>query len=224
MTLEQLDLITGWAALVLTLMVFSYLLNDNFLYRTAVHILVGAAAGYVAIAAVMDVIIPWLDATILTEEADAEISTRALGVLPILIAVLLLLKSLPRYAHIGNFGMLVILGIGTGVALVGAIIGTIIPLAEDTGLSVDREDAVNGFIMLIGTVTTLAYFQYLSRSRPSDGNPQQVWPLRVLRYIGQGFIAVTLGSLYAGAILTSMNIFQELLGDHIRFLFERIGG
>ena len=45
MTPDKLDLIAGWVSLVLTLMVFSYLLGDNVLYRLAIHVLVGVAAG-----------------------------------------------------------------------------------------------------------------------------------------------------------------------------------
>ena len=51
MTPENLDLIGGWVSLVLTLLVFSYLLADTFLYRIAVYLLVGVAAGYTVVGA-----------------------------------------------------------------------------------------------------------------------------------------------------------------------------
>jgi len=43
---------------VLTLLVFSYVLGDNVLYRIAVHVLVGAAAAYIAIVATEGVLYP----------------------------------------------------------------------------------------------------------------------------------------------------------------------
>lgn len=223
MTPEQLDTIAGWAGLVLTLMVFSYLLSDNFLYRVAVHVMIGTAAGYVAIAAVTDIIVPWFNTTIVGD--DIEPATRALGTLPIIIATFLLLKSLPRYAHVGNFGVLVVAGIGTGVALVGTVLGTIIPLVRDAGNSMStQEESINGLLMVIGTITTLAYFQYISRQRPFDPEPSHSLPVRIMGTIGKGFIVVTLGALYAGAILTSLTIFDQLLADHVRFLLEQVGG
>jgi hypothetical protein len=222
MTLEQLDLLTGWVALVLTVMVFSYLLRDNFLYRIAVHILVGTAAGYVAIAAVVDVIIPWLEVTAFDEDTD--VAVRSLGLLPLVIALGLLLKLLPRYAHIGNFSMLILVGIGTGVALVGAVIGTILPLTAAIGDDVANEEAANALVMVVGTISTLAYFQYISRRRRRDGEPAQLLPIRLLQLVGQGVISLTLGALYALAILTSLAIFDDLLADHIRFLLDRVGG
>ncbi|NDJ86131.1 MAG: hypothetical protein GYB66_09625, partial [Chloroflexi bacterium] len=151
MTVAQLDIIAGWAALVLTLMVFSYLIRDNFLYRIAVHILIGAAAAYAAIAAMADVIVPWLNATVLAEEGDAEAAVRALGLLPVVLALLLILKLLPRYAYIGNFTMLIVIGVGAGVALVGAVIGTIIPLIRQIGDIAETEETLNTVVVVTGT-------------------------------------------------------------------------
>lgn len=226
MSPDQLDLIAGWVAFVLTLMVFSYLLADNFLYRIAVHILVGAAAAYIAITAVVDVIIPWVDATVLADANDSTITmpVRAMGMLPIVIALMLLLKSSPRLAYIGNFGMLVVVAIGTGVALVGATIGTIIPEIRASGQSIDREETLNGVLLILGTISTLAYFQYISRKRPTDEVAVPILPIRILGTIGQGFIVITLGALYAQAILTSMTIFDGLIRTQIEFLLQRIGG
>lgn len=222
MTPEQVDIIMGWAGLVLTLMIFSYLIRDNFLYRIAVHLLIGAAAGYGAIAAVNDVITPWVNVTL--RNSDAAPAVRAMGLLPITFALFLLLKLLPRYAYIGNFVVIILVGIGTGVALVGAVVGTIIPLVGETGASISKEETANGLLMLTGTITTLLYFQYISRQRFNEDTPRPILPLRLLSVIGQGFIVVTLGALYAGAILTSLTIFNQLIADHIQFLLERVGG
>ncbi len=99
MTPENLDLIGGWVSLVLTLLVFSYLLGDNFLYRIAVHVLVGVAAGYTVIVALESVIVPWLNETLLAETEGRSTATmsavRMVGVIPFLIGALLLFKLSP---------------------------------------------------------------------------------------------------------------------------------
>ncbi len=220
MTVENLDLIAGWAGLVLTLMVFSYLLADNFLYRIAVHVLIGTAAAYIAIAAVEEVLLPWLRATVFSDDAETSASIRALGVLPIFLGVLLLLKTSPRFARMGNLGTVFMIGIGTGVALVGAVIGTVLPLARDASNSFDHESVLNGAILLVGTLCTLVYFQYLSRRR-SDVNRVHI---RTLRFVGQGFVTLTLGALYASAILTSLSIFSSVIQDQLRFILDQLGG
>ena len=139
MTLEQIDLAAGWAGLVLTLMVFSYLLADNFLYRIAVHILVGAAAAFVAITAIEEIIIPWIDFTIVNPSADADETTLSIiGAIPIIVGIFLLLKLIPRYAPLGNLGSSLVIGVGTGIALVGVVLGTILPLVDDTGKVLPR--------------------------------------------------------------------------------------
>ncbi|PJF42406.1 MAG: hypothetical protein CUN55_10075 [Phototrophicales bacterium] len=223
MSIEQLDLILGWAGVVLTLMIFSYILADNVLYRLAVHILVGAAAAYAAIAASVNIIMPWFETTLTGNDTNA--ATISLGLLPLLLVIFLILKLLPRYAHIGNGGLLFVIGVGTGVALVGTVTGTIIPLANEAGQSLSREEeTVNGIILLLSTITTLLYFQYLSRRNPSTGEISNRLPMRSLRYIGQGFISVTLGALYAQAILTSLVVVNNLLRTQVEFLLNQLGG
>jgi hypothetical protein len=54
---EPLGTIIG---LVLTLMVFSYIFGDNFLFRLATHIFVGVAAGYAAVLVIYNIIFPLL--------------------------------------------------------------------------------------------------------------------------------------------------------------------
>ncbi len=107
MTPETLDLIAGWVSLTLTLMVFSYLLGDNFLYRLAIAVLVGVAAGYVAVVAVESVILPWIDTTLLAEQGDMSDTTfdglRAVGA--VRSAGAALSSSFGASRAVGNLGL-----------------------------------------------------------------------------------------------------------------------
>jgi len=224
-TPETLDLIAGWAGLVLTLMIFSYLLGDNALYRVAVHVLVGVAAAYAAIVAVESVLVPWFDQTLLAKASDNDAATlaalRVVGLIPVLVGVLLLLKSSTRLAPLGDLGMAWIIGVGTAVSLVGAVAGTILPLARETGESLG-DNALEGVILVAGVIVTLLYFQYLAVER--GGKMQRPLGLSILSRIGQGVIALTLGALYAGAILTSLAIFSDVIRRQLEFILDRIGG
>jgi len=229
MTPETLDLIAGWASLVLTLMIFSYLLGDNFLYRLAVSVLVGVAAGYVAVVAVESVIVPWIDVTLLAERGDLSQTTlnglRAVGAVPFLIGALLLFKVSPRLAPVGNLGLAFLIGTGAAVAIVGAAGGTIIPLAREAGGAIEDDSAgsiVEGVVMLLGVITTLIYFQYLAAERGGRiGRPRG---LGTLAAAGQGVVMITLGTLYAGAILTSLTIFSGVVRDQLEFILDKVGG
>jgi hypothetical protein len=211
MSIDQIGL---WAGFVLTLMVFSYLLADNFLYRIAVYAFVGLAAGYVAIITVESVILPYFRGTILS----GDLSRAFPGVLPLLLGVLLLVKTSSRLGRLGNLAIAFIIGVGAAVALVGAITGTLLPLATSTASSV-RGNLLEGVILVVGVACSLLYFQYLARRKP-DGTTERRWLGSVFSTVGQGFIVVTLGALYAAAILTSLTIFSE----RIVFLVTRING
>jgi hypothetical protein len=208
---EQIGL---WAGFILTLMVFSYLLGDNFLYRLAVYVFVGLAAAYIAIVTVESVLLPWLDSTILT----GELNKIGAGMLPILLAVLLLFKTSSRLGRLGNFAIAFVIGVGAAVALVGALTGTLLPLANTTASAVE-DNLLEAVVMFIGVASSLVYFQYLARRKP-DGEVRRGRLSLLIGTVGQGFIVVTLGALYAAAILTSLTIFI----GRIAFLTERIVG
>jgi hypothetical protein len=210
---EQIGL---WAGFVLTLMVFSYVLGDNVLYRLATYIFVGLAAGFVAVVTWDSVIIPWINGTVFN--ANSDILSRVLGLVPILLGLLLLFKTSPRLGRFGHLALAFIIGVGTAVALVGAVSGTLLPLASTTS-SMIAVNQFNGLLLVIGVICTLVYFQYLARRLP-DGSVQRRFHIRALAFVGQGVIVVTLGAIYAAAILTSLTIFSERLG----FIVARISG
>lgn len=201
-----MDAIAAIIGLVLTLFVFSYLLGDNFLYRLAIYIFVGVTAGYTAVVAVEGVLLPWLRGTIFAPSTN--IGAIIFGAVPLLVGLLLLLKFSPRLSRLGNIGMAFLIGIGAAVALVGTVSGTLLPLIASTGQTVEGDNLINGVIIILGTITTLLYFQYINVRQP-DGEVVRPLPLRVASVIGQVFLIMTFAALYAGAILSSLTIFSE---------------
>jgi hypothetical protein len=210
----NIQLIATYAAAVLTVMIFSYLLGDNFLYRLGVAMLVGAAAGYSLIVAVESVIIPWIKLTLITGFGT---SNFVIGLLPILIAALLALKISPRLSRFGNIGLAFVLGVGGAVAIWGAVSGTLLPLALDAAREFTPANAIDGFIALVGTLSTLIYFTYLGVRRPS-GEVTRLLPIQLVARIGQGFIMITLGATYALVILSALTIFTGVLVQRLLIL------
>jgi len=218
---ETLDLGAGILSLVLTLCIFSYLLGDNFLYRTAVHILVGATAGYIMVIALESAVLPWINLTILGDEGTS-LGARIFGVFPFLLGLSLLLKYSPTLAPLGNLGMAFIVGVGTAVAIVGATAGTIAPLIRATNTSFDEHNLLNALVIAFGTVGTLVYFQYLAKRRV-DGSITRRRPLQVLAWVGQGVVMITFGALYAGIMLTSLSVFSGVIAQQLAFILKQIG-
>ena len=125
--------------------------------------------------------------------------------------------------------MAYLVGVSAAAAIGGAVTGTLIPqvLASMNLFAVQSNQAfdanvglhlVNGIIILIGTVATLAYFQFGKYSQASEKTQFQTW-INGLGQIGQVFIALTFGFLFAGilsAALTALIGRVLFLVDFIR--------
>lgn len=200
------------AGAVLTLMVFSYLLGDNFLYRFAIHVLIGAAAAYILITAVENVLIPWVNVMILTPPIQP--TRAAVGLLPFMVGILLFFKSSPRFMRLGNLGLMIVLGIGTGLALWGAISGTLFPLSLETIRDFTPQNVINGLIALVGTVTVLVSFTYIGVRRGS-GEVEQILPVRATGLVGRGFLMVTLGATYGLLIISALTVLTGVIAQRL---------
>jgi hypothetical protein len=230
--MTRLDLVGGVIGFTLTLMVFSYLIRDNFLYKLAVHLFIGVAAGYAAIVAINTVILPRLILPLFRGSQDEQL----LALVPLVLGWMLLSKISPRLAPIGNVPLAFLVGVAAAVAIGGAVTGTILPqvnasinlLDLQAGQGLDANlglRLVNGGIILLGTVSALAYFHFGERS---VGNSRfqglQGW-LDGVRQIGQVFIAITFGFLFAGvysAALTALIERLSFLVDLVKTLYSSL--
>ncbi|MEO0564410.1 MAG: hypothetical protein AAF125_20060, partial [Chloroflexota bacterium] len=196
-----------WAAFVLTLMVYSYLIADTFLYRAAVYVFAGLTAGFVAVVTFQSVLAPWLRDL---QEVE-NILELIVDALPILFVLVLALRPLPVIraftSPLRRIVLAFLIGVGAALAIVGAVTGTVIPLTLQTGRSAG-EGLVVGLITIIGVVTVLSYFQYSARRR-DDGTTVQNPAVQGTRAVGGAVLAITFGTIYAAAIATAMTVFTE---------------
>jgi len=191
-------------SLLLTLLVFSYLLGDNILYRLTVAVFVGLAAAFTSIITIQSVIVPL---------ASGFVQDSVVLFIAGVITLLLLLKPFASLKSITNLGLAVLISVGAAVAVVGALTGTLVPLALQTG-QMAPGGLFDTLVIAVAVITSLLYFQYLAQ-RQADGLVLRGPVNRILGNIGKGFIAVTLGAIYAAAILTSLSI----LTGHLSTLF-----
>ena len=70
--------------------------------------------------------------------------------------------------------------------------------------------------MLVGTVTTLAYFHFGAKA--TANGPQRSKLVTMLSWVGQVFIAITFGVLFAGVFTAAMTALIERLNFLITFL------
>lgn len=214
------DLIWTLAGLVLTLLVFSYLFGDNFLFRIATYIFVGVSAGYVAVVVIYQVLWPRLIMPLL----QGSLIERLFVVIPLIMAALLLTKISPQLAPLGKLPMAYLVGVGAAVAIGGAVFGTllgqIIGTARPLNLTAPGAGLpsfLEGLLVMVGTAGTLAYFQFTSSARavqPARRSPV----VESLALVGQVFIGITLGAIFAGVYAAALTA----LLDRIQFVLTVI--
>jgi len=211
-----IDLITGGISFLLSLMVLSYLIGDNPAFRVAVYIFIGVSAGYAAAVAWHQVLYPRLIVPL--------ISGNLLTIIPLVLGLMLLLKLSPRVARLGTPAMAFLVGVGAAVAVSGAVMGTLFPQTWASMNVLNLSDAgqywlehlLEGIVMLVGTVTTLVYFHFGAKATATG--PQRGKLVIRLSWVGQGFIAITFGVLFAGVLMAAMTALIERLNFIITFL------
>lgn len=211
-------------AAVLTLITLSYAIGDHPLFRVVVYLFIGVAAGYAGAVAVQDVILPQLVFPMLDEFAGVP----SLDLLELAVrfglAGLLLTKISPRTARLGNPVMGLLAGVGAALAIAGAVQGTILPQVNSASAIFDVEsfglameggyyaDSIGiifqGIVILLTTVSTLAYFHFGAQAR---GKQEPLRPIIVdaLAWLGSILIAVALATLFTGVLLAALGALIE---------------
>jgi hypothetical protein len=216
-----IEAISAPIGLLLTLLVFSYLIGDNLLFRSAVYLFIGVSSGYAAVVVWNSVLMPKLFQPILSADPGQLLSV----VVPLGLSVSLLAKLSPRIAWLGSFAMAMLVGVVAATALSGAVIGTLIPqsrAAMDAFFSPTFARLIEGGFMLLGTALTLAYFQF-SATRAANGSVRRNIIFEILAWGGRVFIAITLGVLFAGVYMAALTAMIERLSSAINFVKSFLG-
>jgi hypothetical protein len=111
------ELIWTFVSFILTVLVFSYLLGDNPVFKFVSALFVGITAGYFAVVIIYQVILARLVAPLLQGSI--------VSLIPLVLSGLLLLKLSPRLSRAGDIPMAVLVGVGAAVAIGGAVLGTL---------------------------------------------------------------------------------------------------
>lgn len=250
-----------WLELVglfLTLMVLIYMIfGDNALFRIVTYSFVGIASGYVTVLVLFQVLLPRITSLLGT----GNIAFIGLNLIPFVLGLLLLFKLSPRFSSIGTLPMAALVGVGAAVAVGGAIFGTLFGQVLGTislfNLSGAGGDAaaqmarlLEGVFVLVGAVSTLAYFQFSARSRPAvsaepaaggaasgstaagtstasaailpETTGRRDLMLELLAKVGQVFIGITLGAVFAGVYTAAVSALIERIGFVIDVVFRVI--
>jgi hypothetical protein len=140
----------------------------------------------------------------------------------------MLLKLSRQTAPRGNITMGFVFGVGSAVAVGGAVLGTLLPQVAATAIPLLPGEApalvanqgswlnvLAGLLVMGGTITTLLYFYFDARVVSEGQLERPIW-IRVSGKIGQAFLMVAFGSLFAGTIVASLS----LLTERVNFIIQ----
>ena len=222
------EMLSALVSFVITVLIFSYLIGDNPLFRAAVYIFVGVSAGYVAAVAWNQVILPQVIQPLLAGTAFSSAKQAIIIVGSLVGGFLLLAKAFPRLSGFGQLPMAYLVGVGAAVTVGGAVLGTLLPqinatfIGFDVNLAISRGISpafmiINGALILVGVIGTLAYFHFGARQK-ADGSVKRNFLVESLTLIGRIYIAITFGVLFAGVYMAALTALIERIDSFRAFI------
>ena len=209
---------------ILTIMVFSFIFGDNPLFRIATYFFIGVSSAYVFVLLVNQVIIPKLFLPFLS----GDLNQRLPQFIPFLLSILLIFKLFKRTNQIGNISLAILVGSGAAIIFTSAFTGTIVPMlnmiTEPFSLnSLSMQNFFSGFFLILGVISSLLYFQNISLIGTNTFQSSSKIMV-ITKYIGAIFIGLSLGSIFAGVIISSAIALIERINFVISFLYNFIIG
>ncbi len=220
------DALGVWLAALLTILVFTYLVRDTFLFRIASALLVGTAIGFVSAIVIRDILLPILLQLIenILTLPDSWLAL-VLNLIPVLLGVSLLIKLTPNFRNttFSNLGLAYLFGIGAALAIGGALAGALAPQLTATMLALTPQsegfDWLNGLLIVVGTLGAFLAFRFI---QPGKLPWQRAYDIVTKSWgtLGRGFIMVAFGALLASLITARVS---ALVGQLYFLLHDWLG-
>jgi hypothetical protein len=213
-----LEVIIGaWVATGLTLFIFTFLYEDNPIFKLAEHLYVGISVGYTIVKA-YDTVIVHLIYVPMIKEGDWSL------LVPVGLGVLMLARYVPKAAWLSRYAFAFIVGVGSGLAVPRTISSFILKQVEDTirplltvlpdgGVTftvnlLNPASNLNAIILLVGVVSVLFYFFF---SLEHDG------PLKTAARTGIMFLMIAFGAAFGYTVMARMSLLIGRFTDLIEF-------
>lgn len=227
------EFLSAFVSFLLTVLILSYVIRDNPLFRATIYIFVGISAGYVAAVAWYQVIWPLLLRPFVSGSAFQNPLQGLLLLIPLALSGLMLSKLSARFSWLGRPSMAYLVGVSAAAAIGGAVIGTLFPQIQatingfDINLAVARNLSpflmiINGALILLGVVSTLIYFHFGAQQK-NDGTKKRNILIEIFTWVGRVYIAITFGVLFAGVYMAALTALIERVDALRNFIFSLIG-
>mgnify|MGYP001079593593 CR=1 FL=1 len=164
--MDQAQMVGIWVAAVLTLMVYSFLIADNPLFRLAEHLLIGTALGYAVLVILKQFVLPTLS-TAFSSSPEVNPLARTMTGLGILWGLLLWFWLSRPARWVASWPLAIVFGVGSALAIGGALMGTLVPQVGATLLPLRGSAVLDNAITVVIVLAGLSYFFFtMRRDRP----------------------------------------------------------
>ncbi|MBA3469223.1 MAG: hypothetical protein H0T53_06215 [Herpetosiphonaceae bacterium] len=203
-----------WIAVALTLIVLSRAFGDNPVFRLSQYLFVGLSLGYTATIIVTDVL--GKNVSDAVQKGDLFLA------IPVILGLLLFTRlGSQQFSWTANIPLALLFCVAAALAIAGTLRGTLLPQLQISLFSVsqltsepDISVSIGRVVLLIGLMLVLLSFNFTRQTTP-DAQPMG----RGLARIGRWWLIVSLGIVFAGALIT----YQTALIDRILFLSRQFG-
>jgi hypothetical protein len=209
--------IGAWVAVGLTLFIFSFLYQDNPLFKLAENLYVGVSVGYTIVKTYDTVIVHLIWKPIMENQQWTLL-------IPVAIGLLMLTRYVPKAAWLSRYAFAFIVGVGSGLAIPRTISSFILKQVEDTvrpllmlvpGEGVvftwnilNPASSLNTIIILIGVSSVLFYFFF---------SVEHTGPGKMVARTGILFLMIAFGAAFGYTVMARMSLLIGRLTDLIEF-------
>ncbi len=196
-----------WLAAVLTLASFSWVVKMNPAYTFCERLFIGLGAGYW-------ITVGWTN--LYNSGIRAVMDGRYLRIIPILLGILLLSSIVTPWHRNRQLPNMVIIGIGTGLALRTVMQSQFIRQIQATWMPLNNP---NNIIILVGTVASMAYFVFTFATREDTGAGRvRNAATAVGMWVLMACFGASFGTAVQARISTFVARFQFLFGEWLGFM------
>lgn len=190
-----------WLAAICTIAVYSFLYKENRLFRMAEHLFVGVGAGYAVVMGFDNVV---------NKAWKPMLSGDSMLIIPMILGVLIFARFNKKYNWVTRIPMALLVGMGTALALRGAIQAEFVEQIRATILPLNN---LNNILVVFGTLGTLMYFFFTKNKSKIIGYGS---------HFGRWVMMAAFGTAFGNAVQGRISLFiaqlQLIFGSWIHLI------
>ena len=195
------EILGAWVAAFLTLAIFSFLYNDNPIYKAAEHLFVGISAAYALVEAFWQYLKPNLLEKLFPTYigSNADIDPEYLLIIPFSLGIMMLFRLVPSLSWLARYPIAYIVGVFAGLRTYTYLSSDIVNQikASQIDFSADPFMIFNSIVLFIGTVSGLMYFFFSREHTGFTGS---------LSKVGIYFLMISFGASFGFNVMGRISL------------------